>query len=131
MVKYHRSESFIHFTYFKAISLVKTKKNRGGWSISPGKNQNRIQFVFLSFGVAPLNWQSFIEIGEIACSMTARCSLGHVLKSQNIMSNPPYCLPYNLCDVSLENLELDQPIIPQLIFFLILVTCLLYIILIM
>ena len=26
------------------------------------KNQNRNQFVFLSFGVNPLNWQSFIEI---------------------------------------------------------------------
>ena len=49
--------------------------------------------------------------------------------SQNAMSNPPYSLPYNLCDVSWENLELDQPIIPLLIFFLILVTCLLYIIL--
>ena len=131
MVKYHRSESFIHFTYFKAISLVKTKKNRGVVYLPPGKNQNRVQFVFLSFGVAPLNWQSFTEIGEIACSTTAWCSRGHVLKSQNIMSNPPYCLPYNLCDVSLENLELDQPIIPQLIFFLILVTCLLFIILIM
>ena len=33
------------------------------------------------------------------------------------MSNPPYCLPYNLCDFSLENLELDQPIIPKLIKF--------------
>ena len=41
------------------------------------------------------------------------------------MNNSPYCLPYNLCDVSLENLKLDQPIIPQLIFFFILITCLL------
>ena len=33
--------------------------------------------------------------------------------SQDIfISNSPYCLPYNLCDVSLENLEFDQPIIP-------------------
>ena len=44
------------------------------------------------------------------------------------MSNPPYCLPYNLCDVKFENLELDQPIILKLIFVLILVTCLLYVI---
>ena len=48
----------------------------GGLS-PPGKNRNRNRFVFLSFGVDPLNWQSFIEIGEIACSTTARCSRGH------------------------------------------------------
>ena len=48
--------------------------------LPPGKNQNRNQFVFLSFGVDPLNWQSFIEIGEMACSTTARCSRGHALK---------------------------------------------------
>ena len=41
------------------------------------------------------------------------------------MSNSPFCLPYNLCEVSLENLELDQPKIPKLIFFFILITCLL------
>ena len=40
------------------------------------------------------------------------------LTLKNFMSNPPYCLPYNLCNVSLENLKLDQPIIPLLIFFL-------------
>ena len=68
------------FYLFEAISLMKTRKNRGGWSISPPeKNQNRNQFVFLSFGVDPLNWQSFIEIGEMACSTTARCSRGHAL----------------------------------------------------
>ena len=79
-MKYHRSESFIHFTYFEAISvMVKTKKNRGGSLSPPGKNQNRNQFVFLSFGVDPLNWQSFIEIGEMACSRTARCFRGHAL----------------------------------------------------
>ena len=50
-------------------------RKTGGWSISPRKkNQNRNQFVFLSFGVDPLNWQSFIEIGEMACSTTAWCS---------------------------------------------------------
>ena len=47
------------------------------------------------------------------------------------MWNSPYCLPYNLRDVRLGNLELDQPIIPLLIFFFILITCLLNIVLIM
>ena len=45
--------------------------------------------------------------------------------SQDLISNSPYCLPYSFCDVSLENLVLDQLIIPLLIFFYILVTCLL------
>ena len=42
--------------------------------------------------------------------------------SQDVISNSPYCLPYNLYDGILENLELDQTIIPQLIFFFILIT---------
>ena len=77
----------MHVTYFEAISLVKTEKNGGrggGWSISPGKNQNRNQFVFLIFGVDPFNWQSFTETGEMACSTTARCSRGHALKHYHI-----------------------------------------------
>ena len=47
------------------------------------------------------------------------------------MGNSPYCLPYNLRDVRLGNLELDQSIIPLFIFFFILITCLLNIVLIM
>ena len=58
-LKYHRSESFIHFTYFEAISLVKTKKNRGDGLSPPGKNQ----------------------ISEMACGTTARCSRGYALNS--------------------------------------------------
>ena len=42
-----------------------------------------------------------------------------------------YCLPYSSCDVSLENLVLDQLTIPLLIFFLILITCLLDVVLIL
>ena len=34
------------------------------------------------------------------------------LNSQDLISNSPYCLPYSSCDVSLENLVLDQLIIP-------------------
>ena len=65
------------------MSLVKTKKNRGGGGLSPlGKNQNRNHFVFFSFGVDPSKWQSFIEISEMACSTTAWCSRGHTLTIQ-------------------------------------------------
>ena len=34
------------------------------------------------------------------------------LNSQDLISNSPYFLPYSSCDVSLENLVLDQLIIP-------------------
>ena len=51
--------------------------------------------------------------------------------SQDLISNSPYYLPYNSYDVSSENLVLDQLIIPWLIFFSILITCLLDIVLIL
>ena len=41
------------------------------------------------------------------------------------LSNSPYCLPYNSVNVNLENLVLDQPIFPLLIFFFIFINCLL------
>ena len=47
------------------------------------------------------------------------------------MSNSPYYLPHNAHDVSLENLVLDQLIIPWLIFDFILITTLLDIVLIL
>ena len=59
----------------------KPRKTGGGGGLSPpGITQNRNKFVVLSFGADPLNWQSFIEIGEMACNTTARCSRGHALK---------------------------------------------------
>ena len=51
--------------------------------------------------------------------------------SQDLSSNSPYYLPYNSCDVSSENLVLDQLIIPKLIFFFILITYLVYILFIL
>ena len=33
------------------------------------------------------------------------------LNPLTLVSNSPYCLPYSSCDVSLENLVLNQPII--------------------
>ena len=77
-MKYHRGESFIHFTYFEAISLVNTRKNRGDGLSPPGKSQNRNLFVFfLSIGIDPLNWQSFIEIGGMACPVLYWKTLKH------------------------------------------------------
>ena len=49
---------------------------------------------------------------------------------QDLISNSPYCLPYNPNDVDSENLVLDQLIISKLIFSFILITCLLDIVLI-
>ena len=51
--------------------------------------------------------------------------------SQDLISNSPYCLPHDSCEVFLENLLLDQLIIPKLIFFFILITCLVNIVLIL
>ena len=54
-----------------------------------------------------------------------------VLNSHDLISNSPYYLPYSFGDVSSENLVLDQLIIPKLIFFFTLITCLLDFILIL
>ena len=53
------------------------------------------------------------------------------LLTKDLISNFPYCLPYNSYDVSLENLVLEQLIIPLLIFFFILMISLLDIVLIL
>ena len=50
--------------------------------------------------------------------------------SQDLISNSPNCLLYNSYNISLENLELDQLMIPQFVFFFILIICLLDIVLI-
>ena len=47
------------------------------------------------------------------------------------MCNSPYCQPYRSYNVSSENLALDQLIIPKLVFFLILITYLVDIVLIL
>ena len=44
------------------------------------KIQTMNQFVISIFWVDPLNWPSFIEIGEIACSTFAWCTHGLTLK---------------------------------------------------
>ena len=43
-------------------------KNQGGWSNSQGKNRRAGPLCLLELlGVVPSIWQSFIEIGEMAC----------------------------------------------------------------
>ena len=59
---------------------MKTKKNWGVVYL-PLKKAKTETTVFFSFGVDPLNWQSFIEIGEMACSTTVRRSRGHTIKT--------------------------------------------------
>ena len=51
--------------------------------------------------------------------------------SQDLISSSLYCLPYSSCDVRSENLVLDQLMIPLMIFFFILITYLLDIVLIL
>ena len=52
----------MHFTYFKAISMVKNKKNLWGGLVyfpsNHNNNQNRNQFACLSFVVDPLNFDN-------------------------------------------------------------------------
>ena len=79
------------FVFFRTIVIIififfwrgfhwwKPRKTGGGWSISPWKKPKQKPVCFLSFGVDALNWQSFTEIGEMACSMTAQCTRGTLL----------------------------------------------------
>ena len=53
------------------------------------KIQTVNQFVILSFGVDPLNWPSYIEIGEIARSTPAWCNLAKRLKTQTSKTASP------------------------------------------
>ena len=53
------------------------------------------------------------------------------LNFQDLIGDSPYCLSYSFCDVSLENLVMDPLTIPSLIFFFILITCLVDIVLIL
>ena len=55
-------------------------RKTGGWSISPRKKPKQKPVCLLSFEVDPLNWQSFIEIGEMACSQI--CGDGSIFVSR-------------------------------------------------
>ena len=51
--------------------LGENPRKPGGGLSPAGNNANRNHFAILSFGVDPLDWQSFTEIGEMVCSTTA------------------------------------------------------------
>ena len=59
-------------------------KNQGGWSNSQGKNCRAGPLCLLSCWVVPSIWQSFIQIGEMACITPAWSSgkLGLKLSGQ-------------------------------------------------
>ena len=60
------------FDHFKVIfGHFLLKKNRGWWSTPPGFDQISLNFDWSSFKWIPSNWQSFIEISEIACATPA------------------------------------------------------------
>ena len=82
---------------------------------------------FSSFKVAPCDDWSMRNV-IFPNDPIARINL---FNSQDLLCNSPYCLPYNCYDVNLENLVLNQLTIPELIFFFILITCMLNIVLIM
>ena len=85
--------------------------------------------VFKLFSGSRIFYISFLLISLFFCIYHLILKLRETnhkpFNSQDLINNALYCLPYNFCDVSLENLVLDQLIIPLLIFFYILITCLL------
>ena len=62
-------------------------------------------------------FQAVLRRGELLIFLLA-------LKLPDQICHSPYCQPYNSYNVSSENLVLDQLIIPKLIFYFILITCL-------
>ena len=56
----------------KRLLSENPRKSGGGGLSPPGNNDNRNHFAILSFGVDPLNWQSFIEIDELASGRSCK-----------------------------------------------------------
>ena len=81
--------------------LSENPRKPGGVVYLPSRNNaNRNHFAILSFGVDPLDWQSFTEIGEMVCSTTAWCSRGHALK---IFTRATTCLSHFMAKIPREN----------------------------
>ena len=64
-----------------------------------------------SVSISPLLSYHYLD-WMVHCRKRWSLQTTFTFNSQDFMSNSPYSLPYNLCDDSLENMELDQPIIP-------------------
>ena len=57
----------------KRLLSENPRKSGGEGGLSPpGNNENRNHFAILSFGVDPLNWQSFIGIDEMASGRSCK-----------------------------------------------------------
>ena len=84
------------------------------------------KFIFLcdTMQCLPIIAGVSFKAAELFCIFGPNCFLFSVSPFTTIC-NSHYCLQYNSYHVSLENLQLDQPIIPSFIFFFILLTCLL------
>ena len=85
--------------------LGENQEKPGGGLSPPRKKPKKKPVCLFEFWGRPLNWQSFIEIGEMACSTTARCSRGHALnisdtcdslnlRNQNIHAEILLCIPH-------------------------------------
>ena len=102
----------LEYTYF---SLCKNRKQSKMWFSFPD------QFFFYLIYLI-MNLCALLSTREYWIKPLRHAWPFH---SQDLISNSPYCLLYSSCGVSSENLVLDQLIIPWLIFFCILITCIL------
>ena len=74
-------------------------------------NKVRTFHMLLFRGV--LFWSCFKLVFNLRLyAFNCKPTMSRPFNSQDLISNSPYCLPYSSCDVSLENLVLDQLIIP-------------------
>ena len=95
-------------------------------------NSSRQKYIDKMTVNRPLNRPYLIESpGDKIIVILIMTTIFTLFNLQDLMSSSPYCLPYSSFNVSFKNLVLDQSIIPQLIFFFILITCLVDIVLTM
>ena len=86
--------------------LSENPRKPGGVVYLPSRNNaNRNHFAILSFGVDPLDWQSFTEIGEMVCSTTAWCSLGHAIK---LFTRATTCSSHFMAKIPRENKSISS-----------------------
>ena len=111
----------------KTKSMVKSEWNHLSWAVFIFLNIKRT--TALCTDVESICKTEDSMIFKIANKPTYPAFL--TLKLPDPICNSPYCRPYSSYNVSSENLVLDQLIIPKLIFFFILITYLVDIVLIL